>query len=151
MVLFCKSLSPFHLRMLYDKFGWNWPNVSAEEDFYISSMYFFCFVIISPLKKGGGGAFIWTILHPHHPRMLCAKFSWNWSNGTAEEDFKISSMYFCYFVIFSPWKRAGPSFEQIWILFTQKFFVPSLIEIGLMFLEKKILKFHQCIFAIIIS
>ena len=26
--------------------------------------------------------------------MLCAKFDWNWSNGSREEDFKISSMLF---------------------------------------------------------
>ena len=29
--------------------------------------------------------------------------------------FKISSMYFRYFVIISLWKRAGPSFEQTWM------------------------------------
>ena len=26
MVLVCKFLNPFHPRMLYAKFGWNWPN-----------------------------------------------------------------------------------------------------------------------------
>ena len=26
--------------------------------------------------------------------------------------FKILSMYFCYFVVNSPWRRAGPSFKQ---------------------------------------
>ena len=71
MVLFCKTLSPFHLRMLYAKFGWNWPNGSAEEDFHISSMYFCSFVIISPSKKAG--PFIWMTLNPLHPRMPCAK------------------------------------------------------------------------------
>ena len=48
MVFICKT---FHLRMLYAKFRWNWPNGSAEEDFYVSSMYFCCVVFISPLKK----------------------------------------------------------------------------------------------------
>ena len=52
--------------------------------------------------------FIWTNLNPLHPRMLCANFGWNWTSGSGEEDFKISSMYFCYFIIISPWKRAGP-------------------------------------------
>ena len=42
----------------------------------------------------------------------------------------------------------GSSFEQTWILFTQGCFVPSLVEIGSVVLEKKILKFCQCIFAI---
>ena len=33
----------------------------------------------------------------------------------------ISSMYFRYFIIISPWKRVGPSFEQTCIPFTQDF------------------------------
>ena len=40
--------------------------------------------------------------------MLCAKFGWNWLSGSGEEDFLIWSMYFHYFVIISPRKRAGP-------------------------------------------
>ena len=52
--------------------------------------------------------FIWINLNPLHPRMLCAKFGWNWPSGSGEEDFLISSTYFRYFVIISPWKRAGP-------------------------------------------
>ena len=42
------------------------------------------------------------------------------------------SMYFCKFVIISPWKGQGPSFEQTWIPFTQEWFtcMPSLVEIG---------------------
>ena len=31
--------------------------------------------------------FIWTNLNPLHPRMLCAKFGWNWPSGSGEEDF----------------------------------------------------------------
>ena len=50
--------------------------------------------------------FIWRNLYPLHPRMLCAKIVWNWISGS--EDFLISSMYFCYFLIISPWKRVGP-------------------------------------------
>ena len=51
--------------------------------------------------------FILTNLNPPHPRMHCAKFGWNWLSGSGEEDFLISSMCFHYFVIISPWKRAG--------------------------------------------
>ena len=54
------------------------------------------------------GPFIWTNLNPLQPRMFCAMFGWNWASGSGEEDFKISSMYFHYFVIISPLKRAGP-------------------------------------------
>ena len=28
------------------------------------------------------GPFIWTNLNPHHQRLLCAKFGWNWSSGS---------------------------------------------------------------------
>ena len=54
--------------------------------------------------------------------------------------------------VFSPFrnyltlgKERGPSFEQIWIRFTQGCFVPSFVEIGSVVLEKKVFKFHQCI------
>ena len=80
-----KNLNPLHPRMLCAKFGWNWLSGSGEEDFLISSMYFHYFVIISPWKRPG--PFIWTNLNPLHPRMLCAKFGWNWLSGSGEEDF----------------------------------------------------------------
>ena len=43
----------------------------------------------------------------------------NWPSSSGGEDFKISSMYLCYFVNISPWKRLGPSFEHTSIPFTQ--------------------------------
>ena len=69
-----------HPRMLCAKIGWNWFSGSGEEDFLISSMYFHYFVIISPWKRAG--PFIWTNLNPLYPRMLCAKFGWNWTSGS---------------------------------------------------------------------
>ena len=51
-------------------------------------------------------------------------------------------MFFCYFLIVSPWKIGGPSFEQTWI----KCFVPRLVEVGPMVLEEKIFKIRQYIF-----
>ena len=119
------TLISLHPRMLCAKFSWNWPSGSWEEEFLIASMYFRYFIIISPWKRAG--LFIWTNLNPLHSRMHCAKFVWNWHSGSGEE-LLISSMYFCYFLIISPWKRAGPSFEQTWIPFIQGFFVPSLVE-----------------------
>ena len=114
--------------------------------FLILSMNFRYFWIICSWKRVG--LFIWTNLNPLHPKMLCTKIGWNWPSGSGRKDFLILSMYFHYFVIISPWKRAGPSFEQTWIPFTQGYFVPSLFEIGSVVLEKKIFKFCQCIFAI---
>ena len=46
------NLNPVYQRMLFAKFGWNWPNGSRGEDFLKLSMYFYYFVIISPWKRG---------------------------------------------------------------------------------------------------
>ena len=70
--------------------------------------------------------------------MLCAKFGCYMLSGSGEENFLISSMYFRYFVIISPWKEQGPSFEQNCIPFTQGCIVPGLVEIGPTVLEMKI-------------
>ena len=131
------NLDPLHPRMFCAKIGWNWLSGSGEEDFLILSMCFLYSIIIPPWKRAG--PFIWTNLNPLHPRMLCAKFGWNWHSGSGEEDFLKfnSSMYFQYFVNISPWKRAGPF---IWTNFnplTQGLFVPCLVEIGPVVLEKK--------------
>ena len=101
------------------------------------SMYFCYYVSISLWKRTW--PFIWTNLNSLHPRMLCDMFGWNWPTGSGEDDFKILSMYFCYFVIISPWKRTSPFSEQTWIPgpFTQGCFVPSLVEIGLLVLEER--------------
>ena len=69
-------------------------------------MYLHYFVIFPPWKRMG--PFIWRNLNSHHPRMLCAKFGWNWPSGSGEKYFLISSMYFRFFLIISPWKRAAP-------------------------------------------
>ena len=84
--------------------------------------------------------FVWTNLNPLHSRMFCAKFGWNWLSGSGEH-FKISSMYFRYFFNISPWKGFGPSFVQTSILITKGRIVFSLVEIGPVVLEKKILNF----------
>mgnify|MGYP003691611305 CR=1 FL=1 len=84
------NLNPLHPRMLCAKYGWNWPSGSGEEDFLILSMFFHCFVIISPWKRVG--LFTWTNLNSLHPRMLCAKFNWNWPSGSGEEDENVKSL-----------------------------------------------------------
>jgi hypothetical protein len=54
------------------------------------------------------------------------------------------------FLRLSPLLRGpGPLFEQFRIPFTQGWFMLSLIEIGLLVLEKKILKKFQCIFTLL--
>ena len=44
----------------------------------------------------------------HFNKVIILYISRNWSSNFEEEDFKILSRYFCYFVIISPWKSAGP-------------------------------------------
>ena len=66
-------------------------------------MYFCYFVIISTLKRAG--SFIWTNLNPLHPRMLCAKFGWNWPCGSWREDFKFHTCIFV-FLNYLPLERA---------------------------------------------
>ena len=51
--------------------------------------------------------FIWRNFNSLHPWMLCAKISLKLPCCYGEEDFLISSMYFRYFVIISPWKSVG--------------------------------------------
>ena len=194
---FEKKLNSLHPRMLCAKFGWNWSSDCGEKYFFISSMYVRYFVIISPWKRAG--PLIWIKLNLLHTRLLCAKFCWNLLCGSGEEEFLILLMYFRFFGIISPWKRAGPfiwtklnpftrrcilpslveigsvvlqkiffnyfnvfyysqlsplgrgqnpSFEQNWIPVTQECFVSSLVEIGVVVLEKKSFYFFQCIFAI---
>ena len=108
-------------------------------------MYFCYFEIISPRKKVG--PFIWTNLTPLHPRMPSPKFGWNWLSGYGEDIFvSWSSMYFRYFVFTPLGKGRGPSFEQTWIPFPQGCFVPSLVEIRPVVLEKKMKDNGQILF-----
>ena len=100
------NLNPLHPRMICGKFGWNWPSGSGKDDFSNSLMYFCNFVIISPWKRAE--PFIWTNLNHLYIRMIYAKFDWNWPSGSGEEDFSNLFMYFRYFIIISPWKRAEP-------------------------------------------
>ena len=48
-----------------------------------------------------------------HLRMHCAKFGWNWLNGSWEEDFYILSMIFTTSLLSPLWKGCDPSFEKL--------------------------------------
>ena len=93
--------------IIYHKIG----SVVLEENiFKISSIYFSNFVIISLGKRCGPS--IWENLNSFHPRMLFAKFGWNWPSGSGEIFFLIWSLYFYYFEIISPWKNESSRCEQ---------------------------------------
>ena len=65
-----------------------------------------------------------------------------------KEHFKMSSMYFRYFDLISHWKQACPFIWTNLIPLTKECFVSSLVWIGLGILEKTIIRFSRCIFAI---
>ena len=58
-----------------------------------------------PLEKGGA-LHLNKLEFPLPKDALCQV--WYWLSGSGEEDFLNSSIYFRYFVIISPWKKAGP-------------------------------------------
>ena len=104
MVLACKTLGSIHPMMLCACQIW----MKLAQLFLRKSVlhlynvfWFFCNYL--HLKKG-------MILHLNKlespsPRILCTRFGWNWPNGSWEDEFKISSMYFRYFIIISTWER----------------------------------------------
>ena len=91
--------------MIFAKFGWNWPCGSGEEVFYISSMYFYYFITIYPCKSVG--PFIRTNLNSLYPRMIYAKFGWNWPCGSGEEGFFNFVNVFLLFRNYLPLEKGG--------------------------------------------
>ena len=126
--------------MLCAEFGWC-PLILEKTIFEFRQCIFtkIRFGIISLWKKDG--FFIWTKLITLYPKMICAKFGWNWPSVSGEDDFLNSSMYFRYFGIISPRKGAGPSFEPIWISLTQWRFVPGLVKMAQWLWRRRFFKF----------
>ena len=101
------------------KFGWNWLSGSGEEDFWITSMHFRYFIIISSWKR----------VDPLLPRMLWIKFGWNLFSGYWEEDFLIFVNIFSLFRKYFPLEKAWPYIWtnlhtlhiRIWLKFAQRF------------------------------
>ena len=90
---------------------------------------------------------ICKILSSHHPMKLCATFDWSMQLGSGEKGFLMWSMYCCYFVLSPLVQTDIPLFEKKMNFFYQCF-LPSLVEIGPLVVEKKIFKSCQHIFAI---
>ena len=133
------NLNPFHPRIHCGSFCWN---VVLEKRIFKFCQCIFAILCLSPLEKGRGPSF--TNLESPSPQDAFCQVWLKLVRGSWEEDFWIMSMFFCYFVIISPWKGWIPWFEQPWIFFIKGSFVPSLVDIGLEVLEKKIFKSCQC-------
>ena len=103
-------------------------------------MYFCYLVIISPWKR------VWPLLEQTRIPFIQGCFVLSLLKNCPMVLEKIFGFSQCIFAIsqLSPLgKGHGPLFEQTTggISFTQECFVPSLVEIGLMVLEKKVLNF----------
>ena len=95
--------------------------------------------VVLHLKKA------WTLFTQE---CFCAKFGRNqFYSPVEEEDFKFCQCFFAISLFFPLRKKHGPTFQQPGFPFTLGCYVPSLVEIGTVVLEK-IFKFCQCIFAI---
>jgi hypothetical protein len=95
-------------------------------------------VIISPLNTTW--SFIWTNLYFLYPRIIWINFDWIWLASSGEDDLnKIFSVFllFCYYL---PLERDIPLHLNKLESHPQRWFVPSLIKIGPVVLEKMILK-----------
>ena len=51
--------------------------------------YIFAISLLSPVRKAG--PLVWTNLNSLYPRMLCAKYCWNWPSGSGEEEENVKS------------------------------------------------------------
>ena len=73
-----------------------------------------------------------------YSKMLYTDFGWRWLRGPGEKDSKISSVYARFYVIVSPWKKAGSFIWTKLILYPSMLCV-RVVEIGtvLVVLEKE--------------
>ena len=96
--------------------------LEIEEDFF--KFCYFAILLLSPLKK------VWP-------------FIWTKLKGLVETGPVVLEKIFFVNIFFTPLlisplgKEHGPSYEETFIPFTQGCFVPSLVEIGPVVLEKK--------------
>jgi len=75
-----------------------------------------------------------------YPRMLHAKYQCILVSGSWEKDFWWFTKIFLILPLIGPQKGSAPLFKHIWILILQAWFLPSLVEIGQVVLEKKSFK-----------
>ena len=109
-----KNLNFLYPRMLYARFGWNWPCNTEVENFQIFSIYFNYFAIISPW--GRVLAFICTNLNSIYPRMLCTKFGWNWSSSFKERIFEYFQYNFPISLLSPLWEGLSPAWTNLNLL-----------------------------------
>ena len=134
--------------MICSKFDWNWPAGSGEEDFFFNvKMSEYGFPYCGPSRPRGPWfqeTWMYIISESFHVNM-----TYSGSVVLKKKIFKWPHHIFEFLWLSPLWRGPGPLFEQFRIPFTQGSFMPSLIEIGLLVLEKKIFKNFQCIFTLL--
>ena len=140
------NMNPLHPRMLCTMFGWNCPSGSGERILNIFNIILkFCFhlpldrSVVVHLNKFESPPSKDVLYH------LCLKLA---SMVLEKKIFKYFQYNFTILLSSPLGEGRGRSFEQIWIPSIQGCFVPSLLEIGLVVLEKKILQYFQYNFTI---
>ena len=132
-----KKFNPLHLRMLCANFGWNWLSGSGEENFFNFVNVFSLFRNYLPLEKSGA-LHLNKLESPLPKDALCKVWlklaQWFWRRWFLN----VCQCILAFSQLSLLGKGRGHSFEQTWIPFTQGCFVPSLVEIGSVVLEKKI-------------
>ena len=116
--------------------NWNVGFLPTGEESYIffPSWIFTLFGFYLLLRKRVG-PFFSSKMNILYPRMLCTKLWLKLTQWFWRRRFLFVCLFFYNFVnafslffLLSPlWKGRGPSFKQIWIPFTQEYFVPSLV------------------------
>jgi hypothetical protein len=123
-----RSLFQVNLKFLGSGVSWK----DFERFFQLKQMWI-CFIVAPPDPRRPW--FEQTRIY-----IISESFPVNMSSS-GSVDFQLITLYFCISVIISHWKSNWPFFwtnQQLLILFTQGWFVPSLTEIGLLILEEEI-------------
>ena len=116
--------------MLCAKIDWNWPIGSGGTDFKISSiLYIFTTSNLSPHGKERGSSFeqTWT---PFTKGCFVPSSVIICPVVLKKKILKFRQLIFAIYLLSPLGKEHGPSFEQIWVPFTERCFELSLVEIG---------------------
>ena len=119
------------------KFGWNWPIDSWEKDLHIVNE---CSLFRHSLPLEKGGALLMNKLEsPLTKDSLCQVWVKSGPFVLKKTISKFRKCIFTVSLLSPPPPGRGPLLEQTWVPIIQGCFVPILVEIGLVVLEKKIL------------
>ena len=128
------NMNSFHPKIFCGTFGRNWPSGSGK-DFWNCQCIFDISFLFS-LEKGAR-LFSWTNLNLRNlrPKKVCAKFGWNWP-VVLEKILKFVNIFTLFHNHLLLERGVTLSFQQTWIPVTQGCFVPSLVPVGWVVLEK---------------